>query len=505
MRRRHRVAVVPARSGRPRTRRHRTQPQTRHLARQAGPRRHQRRSTGDLTPEARATWEPIFAKYAAPGMCNPDDPEPCTSGTPSQAQIDNDHRSLAQRQHDAFVAVGRIALMSGNSVSSTGCPSRSSSAPPCKTSSPAPGSVSPAAAPRCRSSDVLRLAAHANLFLAVFDKATGSAMDLFRARRVASPGATDHAHRAATGAAPNPAAPSGAYGCQVHHAVADWADDGNTNVDDMGLACGPDNRMVDKDGGWTTQMSDRHDVEWLPPPHLDTGQARSQLPPHHPNDSSAPPTTTTQNPRPTTTIGDNAVAPAPPETDSRAPDHATRSRRTDTDSESATPHDRPRDRASEPLDPCIEDRHPWPLTAHHPNPPAMTAAIPPNHSTPGRPTPRADRRNPRHAARLHRTMPTTPRHRPDDTTHTRDHSIPWSADTADHPVGHPDSRDEPDRTCTTRRLQRRTHATRTQSGPATRIQNRSPPGPTTHPPNPADPHHPTTKPHSHRAIRPPAR
>src|SRR5690349_14316837 len=65
----------------------------------------------DLTPEAAAVWEAIFAKYAAPGMCNPDDPEPCTSGTPTQAQIDNDHRSLAQRQHDALLAVGRIALM----------------------------------------------------------------------------------------------------------------------------------------------------------------------------------------------------------------------------------------------------------------------------------------------------------------------------------------------------------------------------------------------------------
>ncbi|RWA15718.1 DUF222 domain-containing protein, partial [Mycolicibacterium elephantis] len=54
-----------------------------------------------LTPEAWAVWEAIFAKYAAPGMCNPDDPEPCTAGTPTQAQIDNDHRSLAQRQHDA--------------------------------------------------------------------------------------------------------------------------------------------------------------------------------------------------------------------------------------------------------------------------------------------------------------------------------------------------------------------------------------------------------------------
>ena len=43
-------------------------------------------------------------------MCNPADAEPCTSGTPSQAQIDNDHRTLAQRQHDAMLAIGRIAL-----------------------------------------------------------------------------------------------------------------------------------------------------------------------------------------------------------------------------------------------------------------------------------------------------------------------------------------------------------------------------------------------------------
>ncbi|MGB3230357.1 MAG: hypothetical protein WBB57_05615, partial [Mycobacterium sp.] len=64
------------------------------------------------------------------------------------------------------------------------------------------------------------------------------------------------------------------YGCQVHHAAADWADGGNTNVDEMGLACGPDNRAVDTDGGWTTRMNERHEVEWIPPPPLDTGQSR---------------------------------------------------------------------------------------------------------------------------------------------------------------------------------------------------------------------------------------
>ena len=35
-----------------------------------------------------------------------------------------------------------------------------------------------------------------------------------------------------------------AYGSQVHHAARDWADGGQTNVDELGLACGPDNRAV---------------------------------------------------------------------------------------------------------------------------------------------------------------------------------------------------------------------------------------------------------------------
>ena len=122
--------------------------------------------------------------------------------------------------------------------------------------------------------DVIRLAAHANHYLAVFDEATGSALDLFRARPGGFPGAADHADRRAKGAAPNRAAPSAPTAAQVHHVVADWVDGGNTNVDELGLACGPDNRMVDQDGGWTTSINARGEVEWAPPPHLDTGQAR---------------------------------------------------------------------------------------------------------------------------------------------------------------------------------------------------------------------------------------
>ena len=113
--------------------------------------------------------------------------------------------------------------------------------------------------------DVIRLAGHAHHWLAIFDQATGQALDLFRTKRVASP-----AQRimliARDGGCTKPSCPVPAYGSQVHHALRDWADDGNTNVNELALACGPDNRLVDKDGGWTTTINTRGDVEWIPPP-----------------------------------------------------------------------------------------------------------------------------------------------------------------------------------------------------------------------------------------------
>jgi hypothetical protein len=229
---------------------------------------------GNLTPEAEAIYEAIYAKWAAPGMCNPDDEQPCVSGTPTQAQIDNDHRTLAQRQHDALIAVGRSVLESGELGQHNGLPTSiiirttlqdlESRAGVGVTGG---GTILPIA-------DVLRLAAEANTnhYLAVFDKATGSALDLFRARRTATV-----AQRimliARDGGCTKPGCTVPAYGSQVHHAARDWADDGQTNVDELGLACGPDNRMVGPDG-WTTRINADHDVEWIPPPDLDTGQAR---------------------------------------------------------------------------------------------------------------------------------------------------------------------------------------------------------------------------------------
>jgi hypothetical protein len=227
-----------------------------------------------LTPQAWAMLEAIFATWAAPGMCNPADENPCTSGTPGQAQIDNDHRSVAQRQHDAFEQICRWVLQSGvlgqrNGVVATilvrttlqDIESRAG------VGVTGGGTIIPIR-------DLLTLAARNTTahYLGIFDRATGSAMDLFRSRRTASV-----AQRLMLilrdGGCTKPGCTVPAYGTQVHHAARDWADDGQTNVDELGLACGPDNRAVGPNG-WTTRLNDQHDVEWIPPPDLDTGQSR---------------------------------------------------------------------------------------------------------------------------------------------------------------------------------------------------------------------------------------
>ena len=42
------------------------------------------RLSGYLTPEARATFEPVLAKLAAPGACNPEDQTPVIDATPDR-------------------------------------------------------------------------------------------------------------------------------------------------------------------------------------------------------------------------------------------------------------------------------------------------------------------------------------------------------------------------------------------------------------------------------------
>ena len=76
-----------------------------------------------------------------------------------------------------------------------------------------------------------------------------------------------------TAAAPGQAAPRPATGARCTTSTGWVKDDGPTDITKLTLACGPDNRLVEE-GGWTTRKRKDGRTEWIPPPHLDTGQSR---------------------------------------------------------------------------------------------------------------------------------------------------------------------------------------------------------------------------------------
>ncbi|MET0700166.1 MAG: hypothetical protein ABWY93_10905, partial [Mycobacterium sp.] len=77
------------------------------------------------------------------------------------------------------------------------------------------------------------------------------------------------------------------YHSQVHHAAADWKNGGHTDIDDLTLACKADNLLVENTA-WTTRKNPDGITEWIPPPHLDTGQPRTNNY-HHPERLLTPP------------------------------------------------------------------------------------------------------------------------------------------------------------------------------------------------------------------------
>ncbi|GAB7071734.1 HNH endonuclease [Mycobacterium hodleri] len=234
------------------------------------------RITGLLDPEARATLEPILAKLAAPGMCNPEDCEPRTSGTPSQEQVDADDRSVGQRTHDALIAIGRSVLSSGELGQHNGLPVTVIVTTTLQDLEAARGSGVTGGGSLLPMADLIRMASHAHHYLAVFDKHTNEALYLGRTKRLASAGQRIVLHARDRGCT-KPGCTVPGYGTQVHH-MTGWAKDGQTNIDDVTFACGGDNRLAEH--GWTVQLRDGV-VEWIPPPQLDVGQARINYL-HHP-------------------------------------------------------------------------------------------------------------------------------------------------------------------------------------------------------------------------------
>src|SRR5271170_3695277 len=153
--------------------------------------------SGYLTPEARATLDAVFAKLAAPGMCNPAD----------------DTRTAGQRNHDALLMLARNALASGELGQHNGLPASIVVTTTLKDLEAGSGKALTGGGTLLPMSDVIRLGRHAHHYLAVFDK--GEAVALYHTKRLASPGQRIVLYAKDRGCSA-PGCDVGGYYCEVH-------------------------------------------------------------------------------------------------------------------------------------------------------------------------------------------------------------------------------------------------------------------------------------------------
>jgi hypothetical protein len=120
-------------------------------------------------------------------------------------------------------------------------------------------------------SDVVRMAADAQQYLAVFKNPKEIKLYYGRSKRIATP-AQRQVLQLIDGGCSHPGCTVPADKCEAHH-ITPWAKRKRTDITDLTLACGPHHQLADQD--WTIRK--RHDgiTEWWPPPHQDHGQPRT--------------------------------------------------------------------------------------------------------------------------------------------------------------------------------------------------------------------------------------
>ncbi|SKQ45389.1 Conserved protein of uncharacterised function, possible maturase [Mycobacteroides abscessus subsp. massiliense] len=121
--------------------------------------------------------------------------------------------------------------------------------------------------------DLIRMAAHAHHYLAIFND-NGCPLYLGRSKRIASPDQRLVLHARDRGCT-HPGCHVPGYLRQVHH-ITDWAHDGPTDIDNLTFACGPHHRLLGH--GWTTRKHPNGTTEWIPPPQLTLGEGRQLTP-----------------------------------------------------------------------------------------------------------------------------------------------------------------------------------------------------------------------------------
>jgi hypothetical protein len=122
--------------------------------------------SGWVTPQLRATIEAVWAKLAAPGMCNADDDSPTVDGPPPEEAAQRDARSAGQRHHDALLTGLRALLASGKLGQHNGLPASIIVTTTLKDLESGCGKALSGGGTLLPMKDVIRLASHAHHYLA---------------------------------------------------------------------------------------------------------------------------------------------------------------------------------------------------------------------------------------------------------------------------------------------------------------------------------------------------
>ena len=228
-------------------------------------------------PELRATIDALFAKFAAPGMCDPADEVPVVNAEPSEDAAARDSRSHAQRQHDALSALLRSQLGDPRLGQHNGLPVTVIASTTVEQLSSAAGHAVTAGGTLLPMPDLIRMASHAWHYLCVFDSHSSRPLYLGRSRRIATPDQRIVLHGLQRGCSA-PGCDMPGYLVEVHHDT-DWARGGRTDITELTFACPPHHKLLTT-GGWKTRKRKDGSTEWLPPPQLPFNGGTNDY--HHP-------------------------------------------------------------------------------------------------------------------------------------------------------------------------------------------------------------------------------
>ena len=232
--------------------------------------------SGYLTPEARATVDAVFAKLAAPGMCNPADAEPMRAAAPRPGRHPGrqpQRRPTQPRRPHSWQAAPLLA--SGEFGQHNGLPASIIVTTTLQELEAGAGRGLTGGGTLLPMSDVIRLGSPRPSLPGDLRQRQSPGALSHQTSGLASP--TNCALHAKDRGCSFPGCTVPGYLCEVHHNDP-YAKSHTTDVNDMTLACSPNHKLADQ--GWTTRTNQHGDTEWIPPAHLDHGQPRiNTLPP----------------------------------------------------------------------------------------------------------------------------------------------------------------------------------------------------------------------------------